>query len=161
MLTPTLLSERALGHVVSQPVACVGAWVLPIRYRGSSGGPLDGVEVAVNRDSAPPGSRYVNQRPYVAPAHLDELRGPISGTVTLDRGLAWSGAATFDLGNPRRVAAMYEVVLREAGSVVDLVRWIDRSTLVRLWPMLVLPPRLKDLWERRFPELAASRRLTA
>jgi hypothetical protein len=36
--------------------------------------------------------------------------------VALDRRLDWSGRARYDLGNPRRLASMYETVLREATS---------------------------------------------
>jgi hypothetical protein len=115
----------------------------------------------VATSSAPPGSRYADQRAYLAPARLDELRGPISGTVTLDRWLAWSGRTQFELGSPRQVTTMYETVLREAVSPDDLARWIDGPTLVRLWRTLVLPPRLRGLWEERFPELTAASRLSA
>jgi hypothetical protein len=52
---------------------------------------------------------------------------------------------------------MYETVLREATSPDDLARWLDGPTLVRLWPELVLPPQVRQLWETRFPQLAASR----
>jgi hypothetical protein len=56
---------------------------------------------------------------------------------------------------------MYETVLREAVAADDLARWIDRSTLVRLWVNLVLPPRLRSQWEARFSELTAAGRLSA
>jgi hypothetical protein len=29
--------------------------------------------------------------------------------------------------------------------------------LIRLWSTLWLPPRLRQMWERKFPELAATR----
>src|SRR5690242_14305300 len=32
-----------------------------------------------------------------------------------------------------------------------------RRALVELWPTLWLPPRLREMWEARFPELAARR----
>jgi hypothetical protein len=46
--------------------------------------------------------------------------GPTSGTVVLDRRLDWSGQARYDLANPRRMASMYETVLREATRAEDL-----------------------------------------
>ena len=46
---------------------------------------------------APAGSRYVDQRRYVVPASLANLRGPVSGVVTLDRWLDWSGDSSYDL----------------------------------------------------------------
>lgn len=110
---------------------------------------------------APPGSRYAAQRPYTVADSLSDLRGPTKGIVLLDRQLDWSGGATYDLANPRRLASMYETVLREATGPDDLARWLDGATLVRLWPDLVLPPQVRHLWEARFPELAAGRRFAA
>jgi hypothetical protein len=107
--------------------------------------------------SPPSGSRYADQRPYVAVDRLAELRGPTGGVVRLDRRLYWSGRGTYDLDNPRRLANMYETVLREASRPEELARWLDGGTLVRLWSDLVLPPQLRQLWETRFPELACAR----
>jgi hypothetical protein len=106
---------------------------------------------------APPGSRYADQRPYAIVCSLADLHGPMASTVVLDRRLDWSGRARYDLTNPRRLATMYETVLREATSPDDLARWLDRATLVRLWAELVLPPQVRQLWEARFPQLAAGR----
>jgi hypothetical protein len=92
---------------------------------------------------------------------LDELRGPIGGMVDLDPRLHWSGRTRFDLDNPRRLGSFYETVIREATSEADLVRWLDGPTLVRLWPSLVIPPRVRMVWQTRFPELVAERRTAA
>jgi hypothetical protein len=92
---------------------------------------------------------------------LADLQGPTGGTVVLDRRLDWSGRARYDLANPRRLASMYETVLREATSPDDLARWLDGSTLVRLWQELVLPPQVRLLWEARFPQLVGGRRSAA
>lgn len=102
---------------------------------------------------APPGSTYADQRPYVVIKNLDDLHGPTSGTVLLDRRLHWSGTAAFDLDNPRRLASLYETVLREASHADDLVQWLNGPTLVRVWPVLVLPPPLRALWESRYGQL--------
>jgi hypothetical protein len=102
---------------------------------------------------APPGSSYAEQRPYVVIESLDGLRGPTSGVVSLDRRLHWSGAASFDLEDPRRLARLYETVLREASHTGELAQWLDGSSLVRLWPTLVLPPQVRTLWESRFKQL--------
>ncbi|MCL9762167.1 hypothetical protein [Frankia sp. AiPa1] len=102
----------------------------------------------------PPGSRYADVRPYAIANSLDELRGPTSGVVVLDRWLDWSGSARYDLTNPGRLTRMYETVLREASRTADLSRWLEGSTLIRLWGDLVLPPQVRSRWEARFPELA-------
>ena len=111
--------------------------------------------------AAPSGSRYADQRPYVVSDHLDDLNGPVSGTVTLNRRLDWSGRAQYDLDNPRRLASMYETVLREATTVDDLSQWLDGPTLAQLWARLVLPPQVRQLWESKHPALAAAHRAAA
>jgi hypothetical protein len=110
---------------------------------------------------APPGSCYADQRPYVVAERLDDLHGPIAGVVELDRSLDWSGRARYDLDNPRRLASMYETVLREATGPGDLARWLDGPTLVGLWPRLVLPRQVREVWEARFPELVTTDRFAA
>lgn len=103
--------------------------------------------------NAPPGSSYADQRPYAVVEDLEDLRGPTSGVVNLDRRLHWSGTASFDLDSPRGLASLYETVLREASHPEDLARWLDGPTLIRLWPALVVPPRTRKLWETRFRQL--------
>lgn len=110
---------------------------------------------------APLGSRYADQRPYVVAVDLADLHGPTSGEARLDRRLNWSGRAVYDLDNPRRLASMYETVLREASTAVQLETWLDGSTLVKVWPDLVLPPQVRLLWEARFPQLTTHRHSAA
>jgi len=110
---------------------------------------------------APSGSRYADQRPYVVSDHLADLQGPVSGQITLSRRLDWSGRAQYDLGNTRRLASMYETVLREATTIDDLTEWLDGPTLVRLWAGLVLPPQVRQLWESKHPVLADTHRVAA
>jgi hypothetical protein len=100
---------------------------------------------------------YGDRKPYVVADGLDDLRGPTQGTVTLPHHLDWSGSAVYDLDRPARLASMYKAVLNEARGVEDLRDWLDRRVLVEVWPTLWLPPRLRALWEARFPELAARR----
>jgi hypothetical protein len=87
---------------------------------------------------------------------LADLAGPDGGVVEPDRRLNWSGRASYDLADRRRLASMYETVLREASHPGQLVRWLNAPMLIRLWPELVLPPQVRALWEGRFPELAAT-----
>ena len=117
--------------------------------------------MSTERGRAPVGSRYADQRPYVVVADLADLRGPTGGEVRLDRRLNWSGKAVYDLDSPRRLASMYETVLREASTADQLETWLDAVTLERLWFELVLPPQVRQLWEERFPQLAAHRRSAA
>lgn len=121
------------------------------------GSPTVAEEVAIMRSStrgaAPPGSRYGDQRPYTVVDRLDDLQGPSSGTIVLDRRLNWSGRTAYQLDNEKHLATMYETVLREASRPDDLSRWLNSTTLMRLWPALVLPPQVRRVWESRFPEL--------
>ena len=100
---------------------------------------------------------YGDRKPYVVAEDLDDLHGPTQGTVTLPQHLDWSGSAVYDLDRPARLASMYKAVLNEARGVEDLRHWLDRRALVELWPTLWLPPRLRGMWEARFPQLAARR----
>lgn len=110
---------------------------------------------------APRGSRYADQRPYVVSERLDDLQGPTTGQVVLSRRLDWSGRARYDLDNPRRLASMYETVLREATNSEDLQLWLDGPTLLRLWASLVLPPQVRLAWETKHPVLVEVRRTAA
>jgi hypothetical protein len=100
---------------------------------------------------------YGDRKPYVVADTLAALNGPTRGVITLPRHLDWSGHAEYDLSRPARLASMYKVVLTEAGSVDDLRTWLNGELLLRLWPTLWLPPQLRQRWEERFPELAATR----
>jgi hypothetical protein len=110
-----------------------------------------------DRPSAPPGSRYQDQRHYVLPLSLTELTGPVHGVVRLDAALDWSGDPGYDLDDPGDLLVMYQTVLNEATAPDQLRRWLDAATLRRLWSSLWLPARLRTLWEARFPELGTAR----
>lgn len=104
--------------------------------------------------SAPPGSRYVDQRHYVVATSLALLRGPTHGVVRLDPWLDWSGDGAYDLDDSGDRQLLYQTVLNQAASPADLNRWLDGETLRLLWPELWLPAPLRALWQARFPELA-------
>ncbi|WP_244876310.1 hypothetical protein [Winogradskya consettensis] len=89
----------------------------------------------------------------VIAASLPALRGPFGGIVVLPAHLDWSGSASYDLDDDARLIDYYRTVLIEATKPDDLHEYLDRGTLVRLWPMLWLPADLRGTWERRFPEL--------
>lgn len=108
---------------------------------------------------APDGARYQDQRRYVVPERLADLHGPTRGTVRLDRSLDWSDDPVYDLDDDADLALMYQAVLREAASPVQLHGWLDTATLRRLWPTLWLPPALRSAWESRFPGLRPPRAL--
>lgn len=84
---------------------------------------------------------------------LTALRGPVGGTVTLPRHLEWTGSGRYDLDDPARLTDFYRTVLIEATKPADLHDYLDRVTLVRLWPSLWLPVDLRKAWEQRFSDL--------
>ncbi|MFI8003744.1 transcriptional regulator [Streptomyces sp. NPDC086010] len=96
------------------------------------------------------------------PAALSELVGPEHGTVSLPLHLAWSGLTTFDLDQPRLRMSYYRIVLAE-GQHDDLVRFLNRSLLVRLWPTLrtLISRDVREVWEQSFNELAHSAQAAA
>jgi hypothetical protein len=108
---------------------------------------------AVRRDA----TSVRRQAPWVLPRTLGELHGPTEGIVTLPRDLIDAedpDDRTYDLSLPVSLPLMYKDVLHRAKSVEHLRAWIDGALLVEQWPYIHLLGRLKELWERRFPELA-------
>jgi hypothetical protein len=92
----------------------------------------------------------------VAPS-LADLRGPTRGAVGLPLWLFWSCPGhTFDLGDQDMRRWLYQTVLREAGCLEDLTAYLDRDTLIALWPELYLPRGVRQAWEDRHPELHAA-----
>jgi len=103
------------------------------------------------RHQARPGRRAL-----VVP-DLTDLRGPAAGTVELPLWLFWSQPDhTFDLDDPEMRQWMYEIVLREAGSLEDLTTYLDRDTLIALWPRLYLPKGVRQAWEDEHPVLRSA-----
>jgi hypothetical protein len=79
---------------------------------------------------------------------LADLRGPTTGTVELPLRLFWSlPGHRFDLDDPDLRLWYYQTVLREASQPADLARYLDRDTLVSLWPELYLPKGVRRAWE--------------
>jgi DNA invertase Pin-like site-specific DNA recombinase len=115
---------------------------------------------AVEASPARPPADYVpygERRPVLVADSLAELTGPTAGVVELPKHLDWSGSPSYNLDTPGRLAELYKTVLAEATRVDDLRTWLDGERLLQLWAELWLPPKVRRLWEERFPELAAAR----
>lgn len=91
-------------------------------------------------------------RPVVLPRTLDDLNGPVAGTVSLPIWLDWTPTSVYDLEKPHRVRTLYQTVLQTALSAEDF-RFLNASVLREVWPVLRLPGHTRTLWEDRFPEL--------
>lgn len=107
-------------------------------------------------DSSPPGDGRVffrDVKPYAIVDDLDQLRGPAGGIVELSHSVWWApGGPRVDLDEPGGVRLAYRAVLNE-GTVDDLVQILHRDQLIEVWPELVLPRRVREMWQSRFPEL--------
>ena len=88
---------------------------------------------------------------------LASLGGPSRGRVELPLRLYWSGPSpVFDLGVPPLRRWLYQVVLREASRPEDLTSYLNRDTLIALWPELSLPRGVRLAWEEHHPQLRAA-----
>ncbi len=92
-------------------------------------------------------------KPYAVPERLEQLAGPASGTVVLPHAVLWVGDGLVDLDEPGGTSLAYRAVISE-GTVADQVSILHHARLLAVWPDLMLPLRVRQLWERRFPELA-------
>jgi hypothetical protein len=99
-------------------------------------------------------SRYAAARIYALPESLDELVGPVSGSVTLPRHIDWGPAYEYDLADEADLVLMYERVIREAQTQADLRSHLHADLLGRHWTDLFLPAPARAAWQTRFPELA-------
>ena len=51
---------------------------------------------------------------------------------------------------------LYQIVLREASRPEDLTGYLDRDTLIAVWPELHLPKGVRQAWEEHHPQLGAA-----
>lgn len=95
-------------------------------------------------------------KPYAIVEDLDQLRGPAGGVVELSHSVLWApGGGRVDLDRPGELRMAYRAVLNE-GTVEDLVNVLNRGRLIAVWPELLLPFRVLEMWESRFPELRST-----
>jgi hypothetical protein len=88
---------------------------------------------------------------------MASLRGPTRGVVELPLRLYWSGPSpVFDLDEPYMRRRLYQIVLQEASRPEDLTGYLDRDTLISLWPQLYLPRGVRQAWEEHHPGLRAA-----
>jgi len=98
------------------------------------------------------------RRPYAVVKDLTDLTGPRHGVVELPLRLDWSTQhRRYDLDHDDDRRLLYETVLNQALRPEDLHNVLNTHLLIELWPRLWLPTRVRELWERRFPQLVAQR----
>lgn len=86
---------------------------------------------------------------------LADLQGPTTGTVELPIWLFWHPDRAFNLDEPGMLAWVYQIVLREASSPMDLA-YLNGDALTALWPGLYLPKGVRQAWQEQYPELRAA-----
>ena len=104
--------------------------------------------------ASPPFSGYALRRVVVAP-DLHALRAPLRGQRQLPLHLDSSARRFYDFGSARDRAQAYQLVLLEALEVADLEQWLQHAELLRLWPELYLPRKVRAAWQREHPILAS------
>lgn len=97
--------------------------------------------------------RFRDVKPYDAPTSLDELRGPYDGPIDLPHSVRWQ-ADRFgvDVSNLGWCRMAYQALLAE-GTADEQCRLMNRDRLIEVWPILNMDPRVRGLWESRFPRL--------
>jgi hypothetical protein len=98
---------------------------------------------------------YSDFRPVLIPENLDSLRGPTHGVVTLPTWIDWSPRKTYNLDDKFDRAAFYQVVISEARPA-EMADYLDRETLIRVWPSIGLSAKIAQEWEQHFPQLKSS-----
>ncbi|MEC5149924.1 hypothetical protein [Cryobacterium sp. GrIS_2_6] len=95
---------------------------------------------------------YWETHPVWVADDLDDLTGPTAGLVQLPLHLEWTTRRPIRLDDPSSVLSGYATVLREAKHESDF-RYLNSQILIRIWPDLFLPRKVREAWTRRFPEL--------
>jgi hypothetical protein len=99
--------------------------------------------------------RFQDVKPHDAPARLDDLHGPRAGELVLPHHVHWGPRRDVNLSREGDILTAYLATISE-GMVAGQVTILSRSLLLELWPKLILSNRVRNLWESRFPELAAT-----
>ncbi len=94
-------------------------------------------------------------RPVAVVEDLTRLTTHDTGHLTLPLHLDGSTHAAWDLTRLWARLEVAETVLTEAGEPDDVVRYVDRDTLLDHWAQLALPVRVRARWELAHPALTA------
>ena len=98
---------------------------------------------------------WFTRRGITVAEDLDRLHGPTTGASVLPLAIEASHRTAYDFGDAHQRGEAYRVVLTEALTRDDLVCWLDRDELVRVWPDLYLLRDIRAAWQARHPALAA------
>jgi len=107
--------------------------------------------------TVPRGWKYADHVPWCMPDSLDDLHGPTSGLVRTTGSICTAPDPVYNLDDPLDMCSLYRATVRD-GTSAEQARFLDKVTLIKLWPRLWLPYQCRDAWEAHFPELAAARK---
>ncbi len=93
---------------------------------------------------------------WVIVDRLSDFRGPRSGYIQLPNHVWWNGDNRFNMDDLDDVHTAYPAILREAATENDLIKHINLDLFLHVWPELILPDRLKQLWISIHPVLATA-----
>jgi len=91
-------------------------------------------------------------KPYYAPQSLKDLKGPSCGVLEMPHSLLWSSMDSIDLDIPGGIPMAYQAILSE-GTSEEQEFLLNKEILLEHWHELMLPLRVRVLWETRFPML--------
>ena len=106
--------------------------------------------------TVPRGWKFADHLPWCMPESLDELQGPTSGLVRTTGSICTAPDPVFDIDDLLELRGLYRSTVRD-GTSAEQSKFLDRDTLIELWPELILPYQCRDAWEARFPELVETR----
>jgi hypothetical protein len=95
---------------------------------------------------------YRDTKPYHTPRSLTSLKGPSRGLLAIPHSVFWSPERSVNLDVPGGIPMAYQAILSE-GTSEEQESLLNEDVLCRYWDELVLPVRIRTLWETRFPAL--------
>lgn len=95
---------------------------------------------------------YRNVRPRFVAESLDNLHAVLPEKVKLPLMLYWGPQKEFYPSKFADLHSIYRAVILE-GQEKDFREWLDKDTLIEIWPKLGFPEQIAEPWESRFPEL--------
>ncbi|MCL1798217.1 MAG: hypothetical protein FWG23_00515 [Eggerthellaceae bacterium] len=95
---------------------------------------------------------YRDIKPYHTPRSLMNLKGPSRGVLEVPHSLLWNSMDSVDLDIPGGIPMAYQAILSE-GTPDEQESLLNREVLLAYWHDLMLPARVRTLWETRFPAL--------
>ena len=91
-------------------------------------------------------------KPYHTPRSLTDLNGPSCGVLEMPHSVLWNSMHSVDLDIPGGIPMAYQAILSE-GTPEEQESLLNRDVLYQHWRELMLPVRVRTLWETRFPSL--------